>query len=285
MVFVVGCERSGTTYLQRLLASHPKVKTGQESYVFSWYLGPQLRNWHGELRTLEHGRGGVGMHCYLTEEEFRVRLDEYMHSLLEPMIGRLKKGEIFLEKTPQHSLYIEETVKLLPEARFIHILRDPRDVVASMLQASRTWGKGWAPRHAFRAAKWWVRYEEAIEQGRKAVPKEHFCDLTYENLRLNTDDVLHSVSSFLGISWRKEELQQAISRNAPETAETQGTEITRHGEFSKISGLVVQEPKGFVRKAKIGSWKSDLKFYEKWQVWLFARKTMSARGYPWIFPW
>ncbi|MBI3001835.1 MAG: sulfotransferase, partial [Deltaproteobacteria bacterium] len=41
-MLIVGCPRSGTTWLQRLLASHPKIITGQESHVFDNYVGPQM---------------------------------------------------------------------------------------------------------------------------------------------------------------------------------------------------------------------------------------------------
>jgi hypothetical protein len=43
-VFLVGCPRSGTTWVQRLLACHPGIATGQESNLFEMYIGPQLRS-------------------------------------------------------------------------------------------------------------------------------------------------------------------------------------------------------------------------------------------------
>src|SRR5205085_953700 len=51
LLFVVGCPRSGTTWIQRLLATHPCVRTGQESDLFDLYIGPQLRTWQHELET------------------------------------------------------------------------------------------------------------------------------------------------------------------------------------------------------------------------------------------
>jgi hypothetical protein len=288
LVFIVGCERSGTTYLQRLLASNAHVKTGQESYLFSWYLGPMARQWYGEeLRTLdrEHG-GGVGMRCYLTEEEFRNLLQEFMMGLLKPMIGQLKDGDIFLEKTPLHSLWIPEIVKLLPKARFIHIFRDARDNVASMLEANRSgWGKSWGPRHAYTAARWWVRYEKAIENAKALLPANSFYEITYEGLRESAMTALSGLRDFLHLDWSTQQMEDAIARNSPERVEKEGTKIIRSGEYGRILGEVTKSPEGFIRKAKPGSWKNDLKFYEKWEVWLFARKTMAARGYPWKFPW
>src|SRR5947208_10995760 len=44
-VFIVGAQRSGTTWLQRLLASHPAIAGGQESHLFSGYLAPLWQRW------------------------------------------------------------------------------------------------------------------------------------------------------------------------------------------------------------------------------------------------
>ncbi|HEY2596345.1 MAG TPA: sulfotransferase, partial [Chloroflexota bacterium] len=71
LVFVVGCPRSGTTWVQRLLASHSCIRTGQESDLFDMYVGPLLHTWQQELRVDSSGRGGVGLACYFTDAEFR----------------------------------------------------------------------------------------------------------------------------------------------------------------------------------------------------------------------
>ena len=49
LVFLVGCPRSGTTWLQRLLAGHPDVHTGQESNLFKDYISPQMRAFEAGL--------------------------------------------------------------------------------------------------------------------------------------------------------------------------------------------------------------------------------------------
>lgn len=286
IIFIVGCQRSGTTYLQRLLASHTKIKTGQESFLFNWYLAPLLEAWEKrELKSLQAGRGGVGMHCYFTDGEFRTILHNFMLTMMQPMIGNLQKDELFLEKTPDHAFSLETMVKLLPNARFIHILRDARDNAASLLAAGRTWGKDWAPHHAYAAAKLWVKYEQAIQEGKKIIPQGQFYEVKYEELIDSPVETMIKLCQFFGIEWDKVSLEDAVKRNKPESVQESGTKIIRGGEFAKVSGEVVQEPKGFVRKAQPGSWKHDLKFYEKWQVWLSARQMMRSEGYPWKYPW
>src|SRR5215212_1014119 len=90
LLFIVGCPRSGTTWLQRLLAGHPDVRTGQESDLFDIYLGPQLRAWKRELDPAVSGRGGVGLGCYLSDGEYMRHLKRYALDLMGPMIDGLE---------------------------------------------------------------------------------------------------------------------------------------------------------------------------------------------------
>lgn len=113
LVLIVGCSRSGTTWLQRLLAGDPRVRTGQESFLFGRYVAPQLRAWRREFAlerdpTTATGRGGVGLSCYFEEHEFLAILRNYMWQLLRPLTGSLKPGELFVDKTPLNALYLPE---------------------------------------------------------------------------------------------------------------------------------------------------------------------------------
>jgi hypothetical protein len=286
IVFIIGCPRSGTTYLQKLLATHPKVHTGWESYVFAWYLGPLLRNWrekeHTDAAPGEMRR--VGLHSYIRDRD----LHQFAKEFIKVVIGNIPNGDVFLEKTPEHTLWIREIVDLLPDARFINIIRDGRDVVASLLAASRTWGQEWSTHYAFSAARVWSKYIQRAESGRKLVPKENFLDVRYEDLVRDPASELRSLGAFLQLDWNDSSIHAAVERNAiQEALVTGGTQIgPTKGDYANVSETVFKYPEtSFIRKGRPGSWKEDLKFYEKWQVWLFARRTMAAAGYPWKYPW
>jgi hypothetical protein len=286
LLFVVGCPRSGTTWVQRLLASHPRIRTGQESDVFDQYIGPQLRAWEQELSPEASGRGGVGLGCYFQDLEFRRLLKGYLLQLLEPMVGGLEPGELFLEKTPGHVLFVPEIRTLLPEARFIHVLRDARDTVASLLGASRSWGRAWAPRQANQAAGTWVRHVQAARQAQRTLPAQQFFEVRYEALHTDGPSVLRNLADWLGIAWTGAEISVALERNNPTAARTgTGTPIPLGGEFAGTVGPVVKEPEGFVRQARAGSWRTDLTLLDKLAVWRIARATMAQVGYAWSAPW
>ncbi len=286
MLFVVGCPRSGTTWVQRLLATHPRIRTGQESDVFDQYIGPQLRAWEHELNPDASGRGGVGLACYFQDVEFRRLLKTYLLQLLEPMVGNLQTGELFLEKTPGHVLYVPEIRALLPRARFIHVLRDARDTVASLLGAARGWGHAWAPRQARQAAVTWVSHVQAARQAQQGLPTDDFFEVRYEQLHSDGPRIVRNLADWLGVAWTDPEISAALARNNPSAARAgQGTPIPMGGEFASTVGPVVREPEGFVRHAHAGGWGNDLSAFDKLAVWHVARTTMAQVGYPWSAPW
>ena len=286
LVFVVGCPRSGTTWVQRLLASHERVRTGQESDVFDTYVGPQLRAWRRELEVTSSGRGGVGLGCYFRDAEFLRILKRYTLELLEPMIGRLQEGEIFVEKTPSHVLFVPEISELLPAARFVHVLRDARDTVASLLSASRSWGQAWAPRTARGATGMWVQHVRAARAAQVQLGADRFYEVRYEALHADTARELRRMADWIGLDWAEADVRQAVVDNQPEAARRGGgTDIPLGGAFGDVSGPVVREPVGFVRRAQAGSWREDLSLMQRLWIWKVGRKTMARTGYNWLLPW
>jgi hypothetical protein len=282
LVLVAGSPRSGTTWLQRLLASHPKIRTGQESNLFSQHIGPQLRNWR-EAADPRY-RGGLGLGCYFTEADFIAIVKSYLLKLLEPMVAGLAPGELFLEKSPSNALFLPEILELLPRARVIHVLRDARDVVSSMT-SGESWLATWAPANARDAARMWVRHVRAVWDALPKVRPRQFHEVRYETLSRTPVEVLRGTADFLGLDWNLAEISDAVERNRASKARVSGgTPIPVSGEVGKRSGPVVVEPKGFIRKAETGSWKNDLSFYEKFWVWWVAHETMQAADYHWSNP-
>jgi hypothetical protein len=282
LVLVAGSPRSGTTWLQRLLASHPKIRTGQESNVFGMHIGPQLRNWREGADPRK--RGGIGLGCYFTEPEFILIVKSYLLKLLEPMVAGLAPGELFLEKSPSNALFLSEALELLPRARVIHILRDARDVVSSMT-SGESWLASWAPKNARHAAHMWVRHVTGVCD---AVPKMwsgQFHEVRYEALSRTPVEVLRGTADFLGLEWDLAEISNAVERNRASKARISGgTPIPVSGEVAKRTGPVVVEPKGFIRKAETGAWKNDLSLWEKFWVWHVAHQTMATADYHWSKP-
>lgn len=285
ILFIAGCPRSGTTYLQRLLAALPKIQTGQETHLFQ-YIWPVWMNWQRQKEmNKKDGRGGVGLPCYFEEDEFMDHLHQFIHKLLAPMVTPLKDGELFVEKTPSNALYIDAIYATLPKAKIICIQRDARDVVASLLAVYRSWGRIWAPDNAKAAAEYWCRHVEKSVADAKKLPGSQILHIKYEDLQARTVDVLSKMLPFLGLHWSIEDLEKAVNDNRLDIAQRSGGTQIRKNTASSGEGDVVQEPKGFVRRGRPGGWAKDLTLKEKIWVWRIARATMKREGYDWKFPW
>lgn len=269
LVFVVGCPRSGTTFLQKLLGSNPQIRTTRETHLFDAYLGQDIRSWRGEIEKASSNPWAVGISWYLGEDYFFSALREYAYNLIKPHVVDLKADQLFIEKTPNHAEYIPEILAVFPECKIIHLIRDPRDVVASIIAASRSWAR-YFPRAANDAARMWVRYVNEVGSSRNLLGENQFFQLKYEHLLSSTKEVIESLSTFLKIQWKQEELEKAIRKNDAR---------------SKIRKRGGEDSQKFLRKAKPGSWKEDLNWKQKFDVWRIARKTMNEVGYSWKYPW
>ena len=95
LIVVAGSPRSGTSWFQKLLASHPKIKTGKESLLFREHIGPQLAVWR---ETTDPKYFGTGLSCYMSEDDFLPIVKWYLVRLLEPMVGNLRPGEALRRK-------------------------------------------------------------------------------------------------------------------------------------------------------------------------------------------
>jgi hypothetical protein len=127
-IFVSGAPRSGTTLIQNMLDSHPEVFGGPELLHIPDIL---------KLRSVLHSsidREWIDLICSHTDVDKAIC--SFIEGLLLPLAD--KNGCKYLsEKSPQNIVIFPELVRLFPEARFIHVIRDPRAIVASMLQVGK----------------------------------------------------------------------------------------------------------------------------------------------------
>jgi hypothetical protein len=287
LLFIAGCPRSGTTWLQRLLAAHPRIKTGQESRLFE-YIGSQFQHWRQDLASAKViDRGGTGLACYMREDEFVAVQKDYISSILGFMLKGVQPGEIFLEKTPSNARYIPEIARLLPAAKVIHLIRDPRDVTASLMAAAKGWGHPWASRNVKAALDLWREHVCAAQAAGAKLPPDQFLELHYEDLFADTAGCLRAIASFAQLTWPEADIARAVASNsAGELKQGKGTPIPIHGELGREPNTVVQEPKDFIRKARPGAWREDLNFRERWQLirglrknsWAYGRYTQKRKG-------
>jgi hypothetical protein len=125
-IFIIGVPRSGTTLLRVLLDSHPNIACGPES---PWLARTDL-SIKNMYQFMANNQFGFVKNYGVSEEVLRQETSGYIDRLYLAY-ARSRGKSRWAEKTPDHSLDIPFLFELFPHARFIHIVRDGRDVACS----------------------------------------------------------------------------------------------------------------------------------------------------------
>lgn len=142
-VFVVGCPRSGTTWLQHLLASHPSIGGPDKETAAFVSVQALLRN-----AALAEAAGAPMVHGAVRR---------FLDGLFAHQLATTPGATRFLEKTPIHARHLDTIEALFPRAAVIGIHRDGRDVVRSLLQVDA------GAETAAEAAQWWESMTRLVE--------------------------------------------------------------------------------------------------------------------------
>ena len=128
--FVGGAERTGTTVLQSLLCqapgTNPMIMEAQYLRNLVWAYGRAKSKW--ESKTKDY---------FDTRDDLRRFHSEYIRKFLKNTASRYDDARHLVLKDPHLTKLFPELFELLPAARFLVILRDPRDAMASMVEVGR----------------------------------------------------------------------------------------------------------------------------------------------------
>lgn len=188
LIFIIGCPRSGTTKLAELLSNHPDIFVSSETHFFNINWGFQSHN--NSLLKLIRDISNEQLHHLLEDFYQHYRIQDFLQlanieslritqlcknllnqddtdreitnselfkqflftALMQASKEKMPNENIFCEKTPQHLLNVHEIHRLFPNAKFIHVKRDGRDVVNSLLKMP------WRPAGLINNARFWRKY-------------------------------------------------------------------------------------------------------------------------------
>ena len=212
--FVIGAHRSGTTMLRYMLSSHPRLYLPPESEFIPAFFG---RSPTGPLNRSESQRilrkifrlrfvgewsGAPPDIDYLVpegEELTPARLLHVLYAAYAEQHGAARWGD----KTPTYTCHIDLLHRIFPKARFIHLIRDGRDVALSVLD---TWGHRTHVDLVF-AARTWVR---RVTQARRSIGRlepDSSLELRYDDLVVDPEKQLRRVCRFLDEDFHPEMLR------------------------------------------------------------------------------
>jgi len=180
-IFIVGCQRSGTTLLRLMLDSHPNISCGPETRILE------------ELATLPKRHWSYLQNYGLPREYWDAKFADLFASFqLEYAQSRGKTR--WADKTPRYALSLAYITRVFPTCQVVHVIRDGRDVVASHRDR---WGY-WS---ALKAVEKWPRYIHAARRVGSSLPSERYYEIRYEDIVGQTEPALRGLLEFLHEPW------------------------------------------------------------------------------------
>ncbi|MDW3218209.1 MAG: sulfotransferase [Acidimicrobiales bacterium] len=206
-VFIVGCGRSGTTMLRSMLDSHPEVAIPRESY----FIDTMRRRRDGYV-----GATGFDVERFLDDllPDVRFRRWELDPEMVADAVRAAEPADLGaacravydvfareqgatrpFDKTPMYALCVPELHQLFPDARFVHLVRDGRDVAASYAETD------FGPRGLAAAASYWRRVIRAVDAASAVVGPEQLRTFRYEDLAADPAGTLQAISAFVELDY------------------------------------------------------------------------------------
>jgi tetratricopeptide (TPR) repeat protein len=180
-ILIVGMIRSGTTLLEQIVSSHPEVAAGGE--LRFWAVESAALAWKGGLTANDLGRSGKKYLAYL-----------HRHC------GAARR---MTDKMPLNFLNLGIIHRALPNAKILHIRRDPLDTALSIYMTHL----GPGPRFAYSKegiVAYYRQYLSVMDKWRAELPPDRLLEIQYEDLILDRENCVRRVLDFCDLSWADE---------------------------------------------------------------------------------
>jgi tetratricopeptide (TPR) repeat protein len=205
-LFVVGLPRSGTTLVDRILGSHRDVRSRGESSDLA--------------QAVVRAAGPVADKAALVRRtagcDFAALGRDYCNSLAANAALRV------VDKTPANFLYLALIVAALPQARIVHLRRDPMDACYAIYKT------------LFRMAypfsydlddlgRYWLGYDRLMAHWRRVLPADRFLELDYEDLVMQQEAATRRLVAHAGLDW--DDACLAFERNPQPTLTASAAQV------------------------------------------------------------
>jgi len=193
-IFIVGMPRTGTTLAERILLQSGKVRNAGELLDFGFQLTAAL----GQVQKLEPS---------LSAAEATMKVDfaalgrDYMRAARQMAGG----SDVFIDKLPANYLYCGMIRKALPNARIIHLVRDPLDSCYAVFKTLFFSAYDFSY-DLQELGDYYVLYRQMMAHWHQAMPGA-ILDVNYEDLVTDTEAQARRIYAWCGLEWTDEALR------------------------------------------------------------------------------
>ena len=245
-IIILGSPRSGTSLLSRMINAHPSIGVPQESHVYNQFF--DLRHLYGPLTERENQVRLLNDICsfgFVRHWSPAPVVSDAINRISGPGFGAvfdalmvswavLQGNSGWGEKTPHHINYVDPLLASFPDAKIVHIVRDPRDACMSMIRAR------FGPKNPFAAAAEWCGYLEKIRRIMARYPEIDTVSIRYEDLLADPTGTLQRVCRIIGIEYAESMLRFYEEKNLYDT--------------DHVNRINLQQP---IIKENAGKWRVD----------------------------
>lgn len=274
--FVVGLARSGTTLLRMMLDAHSNLAIPPETF---WVQPLVAYRWRGADAAVEAAvrhRDWEGFNLPADEFASRVRAEDaesfgdvmrVFYRLYAERRGKVRWGD----KSPYYCWVMTDLQQHLPEASFIHIVRDGRDAALSLIK------QGFGPDSVAEAAERWRQILESARQQAPDLCSYH--EVRYEDLVRDPVGTLKPLCEVLELDWEAQMLEyhrEAARRLAEETVELQlPHRVVSRDERLSIHRLLDRPP----QQGRVERWRTEMSRSDLLEFERIAGETLECFGY------
>jgi hypothetical protein len=268
-VFVIGVPRSGTTWVWRMLESHPAAGGLLETYMFdaTWGLAALLKRLPepgAETQVPEPGAETpvpAGLGRLFDREELIGEIREIGARWLR--LGA-PDARFVIEKSPWHLRQARLLAEVFPEARFVNVLRDGRDVTVSLISARRSWsdvGPSDAREVVEEVARLWRDAHILAGRAREAAG-DRLLEVRYERLLADPAAGCRRLFGHCGMPADDALIETVV----------EGTAFNRIPEQERGEGMSA-------RKGRSGEWRERFGLLDAFRFDRIAGTTLARTGY------
>lgn len=288
-VFIVGCPRSGTTLLAQLLSELFDASIVESHFIIKYYAEAnrclQNNTSQGFLNLLQAilkerpvQQWQLDINPKTMFEELRpvtyVKIVNYISTKRAQKEGTLNWGD----KTPYYMLYLNILHELYPEAKFVGIVRDGRDVALSLLR------KNWGPNNVYACAQTWQKYNTKHRDLISRLKNENlFFEIFYEKLLQEPANTLRELADFFRFEIDDMKIDKLTGSINSQNFYKWKRELSRNRQmiFESIAGDTLQafDYELVYDKPKINALKRLVfKLHDKayWLLWFLYDNTINA---------